>query len=29
MAASRSDLHHAALYNGESLNLWLAFYCDM
>jgi ATP-binding cassette subfamily C (CFTR/MRP) protein 1 len=24
----RTDRHHKALFNGESLNLWLAFFCD-
>lgn len=24
----RTDNHHRALFNGESLNLWLAFFCD-
>eukprot|EP00879_Flechtneria_rotunda_P031415 GHRR01034321.1.p1 GENE.GHRR01034321.1~~GHRR01034321.1.p1 ORF type:complete len:287 (-),score=69.88 GHRR01034321.1:257-1117(-) len=28
-AASKIDEHHRALFNGESLNLWLAFYCDL
>jgi ATP-binding cassette, subfamily C (CFTR/MRP), member 1 len=27
-AADKTNLHHKAVYNGESLNLWLAFYCD-
>jgi hypothetical protein len=28
-AANKIDEHHRALFNGESLNLWLAFYCDL
>lgn len=28
-AAYKTDQHHRALFNGESLNLWLAFYCDL
>lgn len=24
----RTDRHHRALFNAESLNLWLAFFCD-
>jgi ATP-binding cassette subfamily C (CFTR/MRP) protein 1 len=28
-AATKIDEHHRALFNGESLNLWLAFYCDL
>lgn len=28
-AAHKIDEHHRALFNGESLNLWLAFYCDL
>jgi len=29
VANNRMNQFHRALYNGESLNLWLAFYCDM
>ena len=28
-ASFKTDQHHRALFNGECLNLWLAFYCDM
>jgi hypothetical protein len=28
-ASNKIDEHHRALFNGESLNLWLAFYCDL
>jgi ABC-type multidrug transport system fused ATPase/permease subunit len=28
-ASKQIDEHHRALFNGESLNLWLAFYCDL
>jgi len=28
-AEYRIDLHHKAIYNAESLSLWLAFYCDL
>jgi len=28
-AANKIDEHHRALFNGESLNMWLAFYCDL
>jgi ABC-type multidrug transport system fused ATPase/permease subunit len=28
-AANKIDQHHRALFNAESLNLWLAFYCDL
>ncbi|WIA12457.1 hypothetical protein OEZ85_012492 [Tetradesmus obliquus] len=28
-AANKIDEHHRALFNAESLNLWLAFYCDL
>lgn len=28
-AAHKINEHHRALYNAESLNLWLAFYCDL
>eukprot|EP00878_Enallax_costatus_P000230 GHUV01000294.1.p1 GENE.GHUV01000294.1~~GHUV01000294.1.p1 ORF type:complete len:1290 (+),score=442.33 GHUV01000294.1:122-3991(+) len=28
-AGNKIDEHHRALFNGESLNLWLAFYCDL
>ena len=28
-ASNKIDEHHRALFNAESLNLWLAFYCDL
>eukprot|EP00798_Chlamydomonas_sp_ICE-L_P021717 gene21717-28737_t len=28
-AAMRSDAHHSTVFTGESLNLWLAHYCDL
>jgi ABC-type multidrug transport system fused ATPase/permease subunit len=28
-AEHRIDTHHKAIYNAESLSLWLAFYCDL
>lgn len=28
-AEYRIDLHHKAIFNAESLSLWLAFYCDL
>eukprot|EP00798_Chlamydomonas_sp_ICE-L_P026578 gene26578-18344_t len=28
-AAVRSDAHHSTVFTGESLNLWLAHYCDL
>jgi ABC-type multidrug transport system fused ATPase/permease subunit len=28
-ASNKIDEHHRALFNGECLNLWLAFYCDL
>jgi len=27
-ASSRSDMHHSTVFSAESLNLWLAHYCD-
>jgi len=29
VAEQRIDVHHKAIYNAESLALWLAFYCDL
>jgi ATP-binding cassette subfamily C (CFTR/MRP) protein 1 len=28
-AARRTDITNAAVFNAESLNLWLAFWCDL
>jgi ATP-binding cassette, subfamily C (CFTR/MRP), member 1 len=28
-AEYRIDVHHKAIFNAESLSLWLAFYCDL
>ncbi|KAJ9527211.1 hypothetical protein QJQ45_025467 [Haematococcus lacustris] len=28
-AIQRNDVHHAAVFTGESLNLWLAHWCDL
>ncbi len=28
-AARRTDVTNSAVFNAESLNLWLAFYCDL
>jgi ABC-type multidrug transport system fused ATPase/permease subunit len=28
-ASHKIDEHHRALFNAETLNLWLAFYCDL